>query len=130
MITNETILKRIRQLTAYAEANGLIDPLDRIYAHNTLISALGLDAYEDIPCEEEISLEEILSDINDFAFENGLIPDNGVTNRDLFDAKIMGLLTPRPSEVIAKFRDRSADPASQYAAIDAVCRRKRFLAEN
>ena len=64
MITNETILKRIRQLTAYAEANGLIDPLDRIYAHNTLISALGLDAYEDIPCEEEISLEEILSDID------------------------------------------------------------------
>ena len=105
MITNETILKRIRQLTAYAEVNGLIDPLDRIYAHNTLISALGLDAYEDIPCEEEISLEEILSDINDFAFENGLIPDNGVTNRDLFDAKIMGLLTPRPSEVIAKFRE-------------------------
>ena len=103
MITNEQILKRIRQLTEYAVTNGLIDPLDRIYAHNTLISALGLDAYEDIPCDEEISLEEILSDINDFAFENGLIPDNGVTNRDLFDAKIMGLLTPRPSEVIAKF---------------------------
>ena len=103
MITNEQILKRIRQLTEYAVTNGLIDPLDRIYAHNTLISALGLNAYEDIPCDEEISLEEILSDINDFAFENGLIPDNGVTNRDLFDAKIMGLLTPRPSEVIAKF---------------------------
>ena len=112
MITNETILKRIRQLTAYAEANGLIDPLDRIYAHNTLIGALGLDAYEDVPYEETASLEEILSDINDFAFENGLIPDNGVTNRDLFDAKIMGLLTPRPSEVIAKFRELyNQDPA-------------------
>ena len=68
MITNETILKRIRQLTAYAEANGLIDPLDRIYAHNTLIGALGLNAYEDIPCDMDAPLEEILSDINDFAF--------------------------------------------------------------
>lgn len=104
MISNEQILKRICQLTEYAVTNGLIDPLDRIYAHNTLISALKLDAYEDIPCETEAPIEEILSDINDFAFENGLIPDNGVTNRDLFDAKIMGLLTPRPSEVIAKFR--------------------------
>ena len=112
MITNETILKRIRQLTAYAEANGLIDPLDRIYAHNTLIGALGLNAYEDIPCDMDAPLEEILSDINDFAFENGLIPDNGVTQRDLFDAKIMGLLTPRPSEVIAKFRELyNDDPA-------------------
>ena len=112
MITNETILKRIRQLTAYAEATGLIDPLDRIYAHNTLISALGLNAYEDIPCDMDAPIEEILSDINDFAFENGLIPDNGVTQRDLFDAKIMGLLTPRPSEVIAKFRELyKEDPA-------------------
>ena len=104
MITNETILKRIRQLTEYAVANGLIDPLDRIYAHNTLIGALGINAYEDVSCEADAPIEEILSDIDDYAFENGLIPDNGVTNRDLFDAKIMGLLTPRPSEVIAKFR--------------------------
>ena len=60
----------------------------------------------------EAPLEEILTDINDFAFENGLIPDNGVTQRDLFDAKIMGLLTPRPSEVIAKFRELyKEDPA-------------------
>ena len=104
MITYETIQKRIRQLTEYAIGSGLLDPLDRIYAHNTLIAALGLDAYEDIPCDEDTSLEKILSDINDYAFENALIPDNGVTQRDLFDAKIMGLLTPRPSEVIAKFR--------------------------
>jgi len=104
MTGNENILKRIRQLTEYAVTNGLIDPLDRVYAHNTLIAALGLDAYEDVPYEEDALIEEILADIDDFAFEKGLIPDNGVTNRDLFDAKIMGLLTPRPSEVIAKFR--------------------------
>ena len=104
MISNEQILKRIRQLVDYATENGLLEPEDRIYANNTVIDALGLSAYEDIPSSENASLEEILSDINDFAFENCLIPDNGVTNRDLFDAKIMGLLTPRPSEVIAKFR--------------------------
>ena len=104
MISNEQILKRIRQLIDYATENGLLEAEDRIYANNTVIDALGLSAYEDIPSSENASLEEILSDINDFAFENGLIPDNGVTNRDLFDAKIMGLLTPRPSEVIAKFR--------------------------
>ena len=104
-MTTQQIFKRIHQLTEYALKNGLISEVDRIYAHNTLISALGLDAYEDVTDTEEADIEEILADIDDFAFENGLIPDNGVTQRDLFDAKIMGLLTPRPSEVIAKFKD-------------------------
>ena len=104
-MTTQQIIKRIHQLTEYALKNGLISEVDRIYMHNMLISALGLDVYEDVTVTEEADIEEILADIDDFAFENGLIPDNGVTRRDLFDAKIMGLLTPRPSEVIAKFKD-------------------------
>ena len=71
MISNEQILKRIRQLVDYATENGLLEPEDRIYANNTLIAALGLSAYEDIPCSEAAPLEEILSDVNDFAFEKG-----------------------------------------------------------
>ena len=39
----------------------------------------------------------------DYAWEKGLMPENDITHRDLFDTQIMGLLTPRPSEVIGKF---------------------------
>ncbi len=48
-------------------------------------------------------LEQILSGMLDYACEKGLIPENSITYRDLFDTKIMGLLVPRPSEVIEKF---------------------------
>lgn len=104
------IQERIGQLIDYALSNGLIEKEDRIYTQNRLLEALNLPAYEAVnnvpPCE---SLEALLSDINDFAFENGLIDDNGVTSRDLFDTKIMGLLVPRPSELIRKFRDLYTD---------------------
>ncbi len=34
--------------------------------------------------------------------EDGLMPEDTITYRDLFDTKIMSMLVPRPSEVIKK----------------------------
>ena len=96
---------RIAQLTEYAVKNGLIGEEDRIFAHNRLIEALGLSAYEEAKTAQDAPLEEILADILDFAYGSGLLSDNSVTVRDLFDTKIMGLLTPFPSEVIRRFRE-------------------------
>ena len=45
------------------------------------------------------SLPDVLSELTDFAYDKGLIPENTVSYRDLFDTKLMGCLTPRPSEV-------------------------------
>ncbi len=98
------IFARIQELLVYAEKNGLIEKEDYIYSRNLLLDALHLEAWEDVSVDEHAALEDILRDICDYAFENGIIPDNGVTQRDLFDTRIMGLLTPRPSEVIAKFK--------------------------
>ena len=50
-------------------------------------------------------LEAILSAMLDYAFEAGLMEENSVAYRDLFDTKIMSVLLPRPSEVIRKFRE-------------------------
>ena len=50
-------------------------------------------------------LEGILSRMCDYAYGHGLIAENGVVYRDLFDTKIMSMLMPRPSEVIRKFRE-------------------------
>ena len=103
------IFARINELLDYAEKNGLIEKEDRIYSRNLLLDALHLDNFEDEPADANAELEDILRDILDYAFENGILPDNGVTQRDLFDARIMGLLTPRPSEVIGKFKKLYAE---------------------
>lgn len=103
------IFARINELLDYAEKNGLIEKEDRIYSRNLLLDALHLDNFEDETADANAELEDILRDILDYTFENGILPDNGVTQRDLFDARIMGLLTPRPSEVIGKFKKLYAE---------------------
>lgn len=57
-----------------------------------------------------------MTDACDYAVEQGIIPDNGVTGRDLFDTELMGLLTPLPSRVIDEFNRRYAE--SPEAATD------------
>ncbi|MFR8861261.1 MAG: hypothetical protein ACLVH0_04270 [Coprococcus eutactus] len=50
--------------------------------------------------EAEESLEELLNRLLDCAYEKGILKENGVVYRDLFGTKIMGILMPRPGEVI------------------------------
>lgn len=101
----------VKSLVNYAIKNEMIEKWDEIWAINTVCQALNMDSFED--CEaENAELEDILASILDYAVENGLCEDS-VVYRDLFDTKIMGLLTPKPSEVISKFhflysRDRKA----------------------
>ena len=101
----------VKSLVKYAIKNEMIEKWDEIWAINTVCQALNMDSFED--CEaENAELEDILASILDYAVENGLCEDS-VVYRDLFDTKIMGLLTPKPSEVISKFhflysRDKKA----------------------
>ena len=98
-----TIYEAIKALVNYAQNNGLIEKEDRVYAINSVCQALGLDTYEDCAVKSD-DLEEILAAILDWACENGLC-ENSVVYRDLFDTKIMGILTPRPSDIIRKFNE-------------------------
>lgn len=109
------IQEKILELTEYGLATGLVKPADKIYTVNSLLQLFGLDelldetvaAYEGrTPMTQESAeeaLEGILAEMLDYAAENGLIPENTVTYRDLFDTKIMSVLMPRPSEVIDRF---------------------------
>ena len=94
----------IDSLVSYAMNKGLALPEDHTVLTNRLLELLRLDAYE--PSEEPQSeeLEEILAGLLDYACEKGLCGDN-VVERDLFDTKLMGALTPMPREVIAIFRE-------------------------
>ncbi len=98
----------ISALVNYGLKNGLITEDDRIFAVNSILEALKLDEYEEPADVPDAELEEILKALLDFACSQDIIPDS-IAYRDLFDTKLMACLTPRPSEVIAKFR---ADYAS------------------
>ena len=107
----------IEKLINYAIEKGLIEQSDRVWAENALLAALRLDGFtrpeETGDCGE---LEPILAELIAYAVEHGLI-DDSITEKDLFDSRLMGILTPKPSEVIARFRalyDESPEKATEY----------------
>ncbi|MBR5772679.1 MAG: UDP-glucose--hexose-1-phosphate uridylyltransferase [Clostridia bacterium] len=102
-----TVFEAVTALINYAVKENLIEEADRVFCTNRVIDTLGLDSYEYETPGKDYSLEEILKYLLDFACENGLCEDS-VVYRDLFDTKIMGLLTPMPSKVISEFNKRYA----------------------
>ena len=102
----------IAALAAYGLKTGLITADDRIFAINSILAALGLDDYEEPENIPDMELEEILKGLLDFACSKNIIADS-IAYRDLFDTKLMACLTPRPSEVIAKFKaDYAVSPVT------------------
>ena len=94
----------IENLILYAIRNNLIAEEDIIYTKNKIAEVLKIDDLkEEKPTEE--SLECILNDMLDYACEKGLI-NNTITERDLFDTKIVATLIDRPSNIIKKFYDK------------------------
>ena len=140
----EKIQSDIRKLVSYGLQTGLVPKEDEIFTVNRLLELFGLDELEepdkseerkepgelkklDSPDESEESdssvtmnseeLETILNSMCDYAYDKGIIAENSVVYRDLFDTKIMSMLLPRPSEVIARFRSLY-DNVSPKAATD------------
>ena len=111
------INQNIEKLIQYAENHQLIEKEDRIWATNRILEALNIDEFtHENSIYDEIKLEEVLENILNYAIDNGIIEDN-ITAKDLFDTKIMGLLTPRPNEVIKKFNElyeESPEKATDY----------------
>lgn len=100
------IQKSIRKLTEYGIVTGLITEADRIYTYNRLLELFDLDELDEDDTDVSVKtedLEDILDEMLSYAHDFGLMPEDDIVHRDLFDTKIMGLLTPRPSEVISTF---------------------------
>ena len=89
---------------------------ERTWALNALLDVLKADALPELELNENAGLAETLDVLCDYAYEKGLISENTVTYRDLFDTELMGRLTPRPAEVISHFETLYAE--SPKAATD------------
>ena len=98
--------REIQALVTYALDTGLIEPCERMWAVNTLLEALGLDSYTEpeTPAERPVELTAVLTALMDDAHARGVLKEDSVVYRDLFDTMLMGRLTPRPAQVIDKFR--------------------------
>ena len=105
----------IQQLVNYGLDTGLILPDDEIYIRNQLLMTMQLDSFtepESDVCYAD--LESILKTLVDDAAARGVC-DDSPTARDLFDTRLMGVLTPRPSIVRANFEERYETDGPQAA---------------
>lgn len=118
------IQENILALTAYGIKTGLIEPADKTYTINRLLELFEVDEIEDAVFEAQNvmptkgrlpPLENILSEMMDYAYEQGIMKENSIVYRDLFDTKIMGCLVARPSEIRAKFKNLYDNDSAQAA---------------
>ena len=106
----------ISKLETYALRTGLIEESERIWAINTILDALRLESYTD-PGKEwgEIDLPAVLDELLDDAHARGVLKENSIVYRDLFDTELMGRLTPRPAQVITTFQSLCQEDPRQAA---------------
>ena len=96
------IYNKIDALVEYGIRTGLIKEADKFFVRNRLLTKLGLDDYEESDAVDTAeTLEEILDAITDYAVVNGMLENDSVVYRDIFDTEIMGTLTPFPSTCIS-----------------------------
>ena len=94
----------INRLLNFAKQRGLISEDDYYYSANLLIDVLHVGEF--VPEDIEENLETaapILANLLDFAVQEKLIEDT-VSERDLFDTRLMNCVMPRPSEVVRRFQ--------------------------
>lgn len=104
-VTEDQAALAVERLLQFARQNGMIEALDIYQSRNALLELLRLRApyIGDVPEERMDSPSAVLGELLDYAAEKGILEADTVTHRDLLDAKIMGLLLPRPSEVVRQF---------------------------
>ena len=116
----------IAELVAYALDRGLVGDEDVTYAANLMLDALAYEPDGSFVPREAVAaaraaearpeLEAILAGLLDDAVERGVC-DPGIASRDLLDTRLMGCVTPRPSEVVRTFWERydeSPEAATDY----------------
>lgn len=102
MITNW-----IKELVQYGKEQQLVDADDEVFVTNRLLELFGLSEYEEPDTIEKVRpVNEILEDMMDYAYREGIMKEDTITEKDLFDTKIMGCVTPQPSIVRRNFAER------------------------
>ena len=97
------MMNAVIALKNYALKTGLIAENESVWAVNTILDAIGANSLPEIEVPDSAPLQAILDALMDDAHTRGILPEDSVFYRDLFDTEIMGRLTPRPAQVISRF---------------------------
>ena len=97
------IFDYIKTLIDYAIDKSIIEEEDRVYFTNRILSFLNIDTLKE-GTNLNLSLEKIIDGFCDYAVKEGMIQDN-ITERDIFDTELFGIITDRPSVIAKKFYD-------------------------
>ena len=105
----------ISGLVNYALEKEFIQTEEKAWAVNVLLDILKLDsfAWEEVQTGERATLVELLDALLDDAYERGVLKENSVVYRDLFDTKLMGSLVPRPAQVMQHFEKLLAESSKK-----------------
>ena len=106
-ILTDTIAIDIERLLNFGQARGFFQPCDRVLMRNRLMETLAVPLPADSVPAEPVpdSAVPILNRMCDYAVRVGLIEDTP-HRRSLFDDRLMGILTPWPSEINSAFQKR------------------------
>ena len=99
------IYKEFERLINFGLKHELFEKEDITFMRNSLIELFNLDEYiaEEVEDENLENVTPIMENLLDYAYEIGILESNTPVYRDLLDSKIMGILMPRPSQVINNF---------------------------
>lgn len=139
----EKATNAIYGLVDFAIQKNLVEAMDRDYAVNRLLEIMGMDAPEECdytPAAAPETTTKFLTVLLDKAVESGLIEDSG-ERRDLFSAKLMGVLTPSPAQTRSRFFTmlKNEGPAAamrdfyqscrdtDYIRVDRIAKNARFF---
>jgi UDPglucose--hexose-1-phosphate uridylyltransferase len=100
--------KHIKRLVLYGIQNHLLEASDYDYAINKLCDLLKLKSVKN-PRIDQPNVDEpsaLLKPLLDYAVTEEIVTPDTILQRDIFEAKLMDVLIPRPSEVIHQFNQR------------------------
>ena len=144
MSMTEKISRLIDELINYGVKTGLTDKEDIIYTRNRLLEFFDEQEYIEASdnVKEERQLSVILEDMLSLLYEKKIMPEDTITYKDLYDTKLMGILTPAPSVVRRKFADELAkspkeatdfyydfSKATNYIRVDRIKKDEKWKSE-
>ena len=108
----------MKKIVSYALFHQLIDQEDAVYAVNKINDLLEVEEYQTFTYLNSGEVEEpseLLEPLLNEAAKKKLITPDTVTRRDIFEAKIMDVLLPRPSELNKVFNHfKHSEVATDY----------------
>ncbi|MBY0099166.1 UDP-glucose--hexose-1-phosphate uridylyltransferase [Mesobacillus maritimus] len=100
------IYTAVEGLVQQGIAAELIQPEDKVYARNQVLSKLGLDSFpEEVECETDKDIPDLVDELVDYAVSQEFIPDL-FDKKEILASQIMNVFMPRPSEVNREFYQR------------------------